>query len=91
MKKALGTFETVRAAAETALRSALRVRKVKEFGAVNWGDLGIVGISKIETESGARYFRVEIEEASEGCDLENFIYEHIKKRHGWEVEICCSW
>lgn len=65
-----------------------------EFGAVNWGDLGVADIEyrlSMLTPDARPYCVVLVEEASPDCGLSMWVGERINKTKFPHVVIQCEW
>lgn len=69
-------FARIRRVAEKALDEARGSQG--DFGAVNWGDLGVVETLHCQDEYGRASWRILIEEASPDCGLASLVYAAVK-------------
>ena len=67
--------------------------KTFHFGAVNWGDLGVVDVEyrKSMLHPDKPHCVVRVEEASPECDLAQWIGERLDKERFPNVYIECEW
>lgn len=76
---------------ERLLKKAAKTRS--DFGAVNWGDLGVADIEYRMSvlTPGTPYCVVIIEEASPDCKLPSWIDERLDKTRFNNVYVECEW
>lgn len=87
-------FDEIAHAGEVALGEAERLQAAKErdFGAVNWCDIGVVEVYRCEDRSGRVIWLVEIEEASPGCDLGAFVHGRLAEQFpGLDLDVRVAW
>lgn len=59
---------------------------------INWGDLHCVEASFVQTDDGREYYRVLIEEASEGCQkFPVYIREELVKQGFENIVVATEW
>jgi hypothetical protein len=82
-------FEQLKADVEALLEKAAETKK--DFGVVNWGDLGVRDIERRQSVfDGPACIVVLIEEASLDCNLPDFLYENLKDKYP-NVYFECEW
>jgi len=84
----------LRDAVNGLIEKARRKRKKEDFGAVNWGDLGVVDIEyrlSMLDQNAEPWCVVLIEEAAPGCKLPSWIYERLDHEKFPRTYIECEW
>ena len=69
-------------------------RKEEEFGAVNWGDIGVADVEyrlSMLRPSDGPHCVVLVEEASPACRLESWLSGHLDKDKFPRTHVECEW
>lgn len=82
------------AAVEQAIAAAFALSREEDFGAVNWGDLGVVDVeyrmSMLRPNEGPTAV-VMVEEASPDSKLAPWLTRRAVERFGAQVRVECEW